>query len=153
MGSAPISPTNPSIAIEDSKEQRRANKRNLLEAQQISWKRLPQCGAEILPRRLRGKIVGRARLYCSDRCRKAAFRSTDFARRYPPLGAGRNDKNNPIVSTASDGDFAGRASPEVSGKLWHKVLKAEQPWRGGGDLIISSDGVSCFVVGKLRRSR
>ena len=109
----------------------------------------PVCGTEILPRRLRGKIVGRVRLYCSDRCRKAAFRSTDFTRRYPPLEAGRNDENNPITSNACKGDFGGRASPGV----WREVLRLEQRWRDTGEPIISPDGVVCFIVGQLRRPR
>ena len=107
-----------------------------------------QCGREILPGRLRGKIVGRIRRFCSDRCRKAVFPSTDFARRNPPLWAGRNDENNPTGSIACKIDFTGRASPNSCG-----ILDFEQPWRKSGAPIVSSDAVQCFVVGKLRRSR
>jgi hypothetical protein len=107
------------------------------------------CGREILPARLRGKIVGRARRFCSNRCRQASFRNAEFERQYQPPQALQNDKNNSIVSDACNDDFAGRASPEV----WRKVLKAEQPWREGGQAITSPDGVQCFVAGRLRRPR
>jgi len=106
------------------------------------------CGREILPRRLRGKIVGRTRRYCSAACKQAQFRNAEFERKYPPPEALRNDKKSPIVSSASNGDFAGRASPEVSAKLWRKAVTTERPWLDSGREIVSPH---CFVVGKLRR--
>jgi hypothetical protein len=108
------------------------------------------CGQEILPRRLRGKIVGRGRRFCSDKCRQAAFRNADFARRYQTPEALRNGKNNSTSSTVSNGDFAGRASAD---KARRKAVQAERPWLDSGQPIVSSDGVVCFVVGKLRRAR
>jgi hypothetical protein len=107
------------------------------------------CGREILPRRLRGKIVGRARLFCSNKCRQAAFRNADFDRRHQVSEALRNAEKTPIAPTACRTDFAGRASPVVL----RKIRQTEQPWRDAGAPIVSSDGVVCFVVGKLRRSR
>jgi hypothetical protein len=112
-----------------------------------------RCGKEILPRRLRGKIVGRDRRFCSNKCRQAAFRNADFERRHPARRALRNDRNNPIVSAASNGDFAGRASPEVTAKLWRKAVQIERPWLRSGEAIVSPDGVQCFIVGALRRAR
>ena len=97
-----------------------------------------QCGREILPRRLRDKIVGRARLFCSNKCRQRAFRNADSARGYQTPGALRNDEKPPIVSTACNNDFAGRASPVVLGR----VREIEQPWRDAGEPIVSSDGVA-----------
>jgi hypothetical protein len=113
----------------------------------------PHCGREILPRRLRGKKVGRERVFCSNRCRQAAFRNAEFARRYPPSGSLRNGQKNSIVSTACKGDFLDRPLPKVSREAWRKVVEVEQPWRSGGCEIVSSHSVRCFVVGMLRRRR
>jgi hypothetical protein len=105
------------------------------------------CGREILPRRLRGKKVGRERVFCSNRCRQAAFRNAEFARRYPPSGSLRNDQKDSIVSNTCKGGFADRPSLQV----WRKIIKLERPWHSSGCEIVSSDGVRCFVVGRLRR--
>jgi len=111
------------------------------------------CGQEILPRQLRGKVVGRARRFCSNKCRQASFRNADFDRRYQPPQALRNGKNTSVVSTTCNGDFFGRASSEISSETWCKVREIEQPWRDHGEPVVSADGVLSFVVGKLRRSR
>jgi hypothetical protein len=111
------------------------------------------CGEEILPRRLRGKIVGRTRAFCSNKCRQAAFRNAEFTRRYGAPEALRNDKNTSVVSAACNSDFAGRASPIIDAETWATVIDTEQPWRGRGQPVVSSDGVQCFVVGKLWRSQ
>ena len=110
----------------------------------------PNCGREILPRRLRGKIVGRDRRFCSSKCRQAAFRNADFARRYQTPGALRNGKNTRTISSASNGGFAGRASADKAGR---KAVAVERPWLDSGREIVSADGVHCFVIGKLRRPR
>jgi hypothetical protein len=110
------------------------------------------CSQEILPRQLRDKVVGRARRFCSNKCRQAAFRNAKFARRYRLSDALRNDKNTLVVSTACN-DFAGRASPEISSETWRKVRDIEQRWSNHGEPVVSADGVQCFVVGKLRRAR
>ena len=36
-------------------------------------------------------------------------------------------------------------------KARRKAVEIEQPWRDGGQEVVSSDGVACFVVGQLRR--
>jgi hypothetical protein len=107
------------------------------------------CGAEILPRRLRGKSVGRTRTFCSNKCRQAAFRNAEFARRYGSSGALRNG----LQTIESPQVFSTILPTEASSGVWRKVLEAEQPWRTSGASIVSRDGVQCFVVGKLRRSR
>jgi hypothetical protein len=38
-------------------------------------------------------------------------------------------------------------------KAWRKAVEIERPWRDGGREIVSPDGVTCFVVGQLRRGR
>jgi hypothetical protein len=111
------------------------------------------CGAEILPRRLRDKVVGRDRRFCSNKCRQAAFRNADFARRHHPLGALRNDQKSSVISEGCEGDFPGRASSPIDNETWREVLDTEQPWRGCGELTVSADGVQSFIVGRLRRSR
>jgi hypothetical protein len=111
------------------------------------------CGREILPRQLRGKVAGRTRRFCSNKCRQASFRNAEFDRRYQPPRALRNGKNTPVVSTACNDDFAGRAFPEISGETWRRVREVEQPWRDHSEPVVSADGVLSFVVGKLRRSR
>jgi hypothetical protein len=103
------------------------------------------CGGEILPRRLRNKVVGRARQFCSNKCRQASFRNAEFDRTYQVLAALRNDGNNATASTACKVDFYGRAS--------RLVRDIEQPWRNAGQPIVSPDGVTCFVIGRLRRAR
>jgi hypothetical protein len=117
------------------------------------------CGGEILPRKLRDKIVGRARQYCSNKCRQAAFRNAELAGRYQPPAAPfsthpepillRNDENSSTNSIAQKVDSTGRASLGIP----RVVLQAEQPWRNSGQPIVSSGGVECFLVGKLRRAR
>jgi hypothetical protein len=117
------------------------------------------CGAEILPRRLRNKIVGRARAYCSNRCRQAAFRNAELAGRYQPSAAPfsthpepislRNDENSSTNSIAQKVDSTGRASLGIP----RVVLETEQRWRNSGQPIVSSNGVTSYIVGRLRRPR
>ena len=123
------------------------------------------CGKPVPPQRLQG--TGRPRLFCSDKCRKAAFRLADFDRRYKVPGAGRNPEKTPAISTPKTSISAGRASPEVTpknsisaifgemtmAKVPAEVRDIEQPWRDAGKAIVSSDGVTVYIVGRLRRPR
>jgi hypothetical protein len=114
------------------------------------------CGAEILPRRLRGKTAGRNRLFCSEACRQAEFRYAQKAAGYlsparvtkQPSSA-KSDDSALAISKAYRGDFSGRLTPEV----WRSVTDTEQRWRDRGVGVVSPDGVVSFVVGRLRRAR
>jgi hypothetical protein len=118
------------------------------------------CGLEILPRQLRGKKAGRRSLFCSDACRKNEFRRNQLAGGYYPTApekqtpqianVRRNGENN---STISMGQKAGFGDPRVAPELWRGIQAVERRWLGRGQEVVSSAGVSCFVVGKLRRAR
>ena len=105
------------------------------------------CGAK-LPRR---SVTGRPRRYCSERCRKAEFRSRAFDKNDFPTqvsGGGQNPQKIHDNSMACEGQNRGRGFSESlpvnllgSGYRWsgrrldaelvRKILRAEV----GGDLI------------------
>jgi hypothetical protein len=103
------------------------------------------CGKVVLPQRL--QRTGRPRLFCSDRCRKRAFRLARLDGGYGTSGASENLENK-LAAGRNPGN-----SPAVTVRVPAEVRDIEQPWRNAGEPIVSSHGVTCFVVGKLRRSR
>lgn len=72
------------------------------------------CGTELSVRRL-----GRVRQYCSVRCRKAAFRSTEFEKRWPSAqtpAKGRNDSKKLTNTNSCKGEKSDQA-PAKSGPI------------------------------------
>jgi hypothetical protein len=118
------------------------------------------CGLEILPRQLREKVAGRRSLFCSDACRKDEFRRNQILQGYHPTApkkqtpqiakVRRNGGNNPVISMRQK---AGFADPRAAPELWRGVQVTERPWLNRGQEVVSPSGVSCFVVGRLRRAR